>query len=165
MTKYTKEIFSDPEKLRQKLQIYLQTPNKVELYAKAAELFFNGGGKEKLAKIPTFSWWAFFAHALFFMYRRDYVNMIICFFVPILPFMLPNWWEHIWIFCLPYTIFLFYAVFAKYIIISNFEKALRYEDDQMLKNMGGVNKIAVFIGLAILAVFLFLAVVAIINGQ
>ena len=41
MNDYVKSVFSDPVRLREKLEIYLHTPQKVEIYAKAAEKFFK----------------------------------------------------------------------------------------------------------------------------
>jgi len=43
MTDYAREILSDGKLLRQKLEIFLQTPSKVEIYARACEKFFAAG--------------------------------------------------------------------------------------------------------------------------
>ena len=39
MTEQTRAVFENPELLREKLAIFLRTPEKVEIYAKAAEKF------------------------------------------------------------------------------------------------------------------------------
>ncbi|MCR4942800.1 MAG: hypothetical protein K5978_08450 [Campylobacter sp.] len=179
MTPYTKAIFSEPVLLREKLAIYLQTPKKVELYASAAEFFFSMGNKEKLAKVPTWSWYGLFVAPALFMYRRDYVNMLISVFIVVFPCYMfaAASWESITIFGIIfmnfiYLIPIFYAMAAKYIIISKFEKILRLEDDEILKNKGGVNEFALLVGaiLGIPLLFLgsgwgFVLIAAIVNGR
>lgn len=56
MTKYSKEILKNPNALRQKLEFYLQTPDKVEIYAQACEFFFACGNYSVLKFKPTWSW-------------------------------------------------------------------------------------------------------------
>lgn len=51
MTQESQKVFSDPELLRKKLEIYLQTPKKVELYARAAEKFFANNEELKFKLI------------------------------------------------------------------------------------------------------------------
>ncbi|WP_018136230.1 hypothetical protein [Campylobacter curvus] len=41
LSEYQKQILSDPKTLREKLEIYLQTPEKVEIYASACENFLD----------------------------------------------------------------------------------------------------------------------------
>ncbi|WP_283240525.1 hypothetical protein [Campylobacter curvus] len=41
LSEYQKQILSDPKTLREKLEIYLQTPEKVEIYASACEKFLD----------------------------------------------------------------------------------------------------------------------------
>ncbi|MBF0985177.1 MAG: DUF2628 domain-containing protein, partial [Campylobacter sp.] len=72
MTDYAREILSDGKLLRQKLEIFLQTPNKVEIYARACEKFFAAGKQRELTYVSTWSWWAFFGTLFFFLYRREY---------------------------------------------------------------------------------------------
>lgn len=48
MTEQTKAVFSDPKLLREKLNEFLQTPEKVEIYAQAAEKFFVAGNGQKI---------------------------------------------------------------------------------------------------------------------
>lgn len=142
MTDYAKSVFSNPELLRQKLGLYLKTPDKVELYALAAEKFFRAGGGQMLKFEPTWSWWAFFFQWAFFMYRRDYkhtfLNLIAMLFL-------------LWLFLLPVF---YYGLTAKYKIIKNFEEALIAQNDDFLQVKGGVNKVAIWlmIGLNVLSI-------------
>lgn len=53
MTDYAREILSDGKLLRQKLEIFLQTPNKVEIYARACEKFFAAGKQRELTYVST----------------------------------------------------------------------------------------------------------------
>lgn len=55
MTEQTKAVFENPQLLREKLLAYLQTPEKVEIYAQAAEKFFNAGYRMSLKFTPTWS--------------------------------------------------------------------------------------------------------------
>ena len=41
MIEQTMAVFENPKLLREKLAIFLRTPEKVEIYAKAAEKFFK----------------------------------------------------------------------------------------------------------------------------
>lgn len=45
MSKYAEDIFREPAVLRKKLDMYLKTPQKTMLYARAAEKFFYSSGK------------------------------------------------------------------------------------------------------------------------
>lgn len=53
MTEQTKAVFNDPKLLREKLNEFLQTPEKVEIYAQAAEKFYAAGGKMGLGFAAT----------------------------------------------------------------------------------------------------------------
>ncbi len=55
MTDYAREILSDGKLLRQKLEIFLQTPSKVEIYARACEKFFAAGKQRELNYVSTWS--------------------------------------------------------------------------------------------------------------
>lgn len=57
MTEKTREICADKAKLREKLGIYLQTPEKVEIYAQAAEKMFAKTGGTSIGYVNTWSWW------------------------------------------------------------------------------------------------------------
>ncbi|WP_299084173.1 hypothetical protein [uncultured Campylobacter sp.] len=74
MTDYAREILSDGKLLRQKLEIFLQTPSKVEIYARACEKFFAAGKQRELTYVSTWSWWAFFRHAVLFSVPQGVQN-------------------------------------------------------------------------------------------
>lgn len=56
ITEQTKAVFENPQLLREKLLTYLQMPEKVEIYAQAAEKFFAAGNGQKIKAKPTWSW-------------------------------------------------------------------------------------------------------------
>lgn len=60
MTQYSIDIFGNRKLLEEKLAIYLQTPEKVSLYANACEKFFKAGNRKDLKFTPTLSFWALF---------------------------------------------------------------------------------------------------------
>lgn len=59
MSKYAEDIFREPAVLRKKLDMYLKTPQKTMLYARAAEKFFYSSGKRYVKFQITWSWWHF----------------------------------------------------------------------------------------------------------
>lgn len=147
MTQKTKEIFANPELLRAKLGLYLQTPKKVELYARAAEKFFANGNNEELKFKLTWSWWAFFGQCWFFFFRKEYLVGAVLFVVGVaislcMQFVSPDASNLIFI---P---MIFCAVFAKYKVIKNFEAALEKGDDA-LELLGGKNNWAVWVPITI----------------
>ena len=127
MSDYAKSVFDDPKLLREKLKIYLKTPEKVEIYAAACEKFYLNGGKNGLKKQATWSWWAFFCTFAFFMYRRRYMVMIL------------------------YIIGSIFSIFAmiqagmvaKWHVCKAFLESLEAKDDDILMANGGVNKFAI----------------------
>lgn len=139
MTERSKEIFADGVKLRQKLGIYLQTPEKVEIYAQAAEKMFAKTGGTGIGYVITWSWWAFFGSWGFFLYRKCYFATAIFFILPFLP-MIPL-----------LLIIIICAVLAKYQVIKNFERKLDLEDDAQLAT--GVNKWAIYLIIALILIF------------
>ena len=145
MNDYAKSVFSDPALLREKLKIYLKTPEKVEIYARAAEKFFANGNGEKLAFTPTWSWWAFGGGFLFFMYRKDYSATLIWFVVSLFAS----------VFVAPFC-----AMFAKFSIISRFASVLSARNDEFLSSQGGVNRLAIWLYVIFAVIFIFVAVSA-----
>ena len=117
MTKYSKEILSNPKKLREKLEIYLGSRDSVETYAKAIEKFFTG---KKLQSRSTWSWYAFFFGFAFFAHRKCYSTALVAFLSSFIPF-----------------IHILWASNAKYRVATRFVKILDKEDDEMLKDAGG----------------------------
>ncbi len=67
MSKYAEDIFREPAVLRKKLDMYLKTPQKTMLYARAAEKFFYSSGKRyvKFQITWSWSWWGFFGGFFF----------------------------------------------------------------------------------------------------
>lgn len=166
MTEYTKQVFKDPELLRQKLAIYLNTLDKAEIYAKSAECFFKAGEQEELKMKPTWSWWTFFFGLLFFAYRCNHqVTLSLIVFHALgdilsaiihsvyIPFMLISIGLHI-----------FVVMYAKFFVIKRFEKILQQEDDKLLEKRG-VSIFAVVLYFILSAVIFFGVMSAIIATQ
>ena len=138
MTDYAREILSDGKLLRQKLEIFLQTPSKVEIYARAYEKFFAAGGRRELNYASTWSWWGFFGTLFFFLYRREYkfaaalfAFVAICFFVPFL-----DWRDNV----VGIAVGITGAAMAKYFVCYRFVALLDKQDDEALRKGGGVNR-------------------------
>lgn len=74
ITEQTKAVFfENPQLLREKLLDYLQTPEKVEIYAQAAEKFYIAGGKMGLGFAATWSWRGFLQHMVFVLQKTKQV--------------------------------------------------------------------------------------------
>ena len=164
MNDYSKQIFANPQLLRQKLELYLQSPAKIEIYAKFAEKAFAKGMKNDSAVKPSWSWWAFFFAPLFFIYKKCYSHGILLTVLSsffhislLLSFLvgyffihnneLENFLSIIMAFgvCIVFLLHIFYAIFAKYIIIKRFANSLSYEDDNVLMAMGGKDSVSIYI--------------------
>lgn len=157
MTEQTRAVFENPELLREKLAIFLRKPEKVEIYAKAAEKFFNAGGRQKLKYTSTWSWWGFFGALFgapwFFLYRKIYVIFFVALAAlwigqVILDIFMPGssavWlgWQLIFaIVC---------AQLSKFTVIDKFSKAL---DSDELENKGGVNPWGLYIPIGIIVIY------------
>ena len=127
MSDYSKSVFKNPFFLRQKLNLYLQTPEKTELYARACEKFTKNGLLEWRF---SWSWWAFFFPVFFFAFRKHYFTAFFALLMTNLCPVLSN---------------IFYAMFAKYFIIGRFCEYLNYKDDDILIKNGGKPNIIVAI--------------------
>lgn len=148
MTQETKTVFSDPQLLRTRLEQYLQTPKKVELYARAAESFFAKGNNEELKFKLTWSWWAFFGQCWFFFFRKEYLFGAILFLIGVgLSLCAQFVWLHANNFV--FIIMIFCAVVAKYKVIKNFEAALDRNSDEALELLGGKNNWAIWLPISI----------------
>ena len=81
MREEVKEIFNNPQTLRQKLGEYFDTYNtvKIEDYATSAETFFFAGGKQGLFLKATWSWFAFLFSEWYFIYKKEYLKGIAIF--------------------------------------------------------------------------------------
>lgn len=143
MTDYAREILSDGKLLRQKLEIFLQTPSKVEIYARACEKFFAAGKQRELNYVSTWSWWGFFGTLFFYLYRKEYkfaamlfVFVAICFFVPFLDGRDGVVGIAVGITC---------AAMAKYFVCYRFVALLDRGGDEALRRGGGVNRWAIWL--------------------
>ena len=126
MSEYSKQIFSDPLSLRAKLALYLGTPHKVELYARACEGFFYKSGGVGLGFSLSWSWWGFFMTFWWALYRKQYLFALVAFalgFVPIANIF-------VMIGC---------ALFAKYTLCASFVEFLNMQNDTLLMANGGCN--------------------------
>ena len=117
MTQKSKEIFADGNKLREKLGIYLQTPEKVEIYAQSAEAMFENADKNGISFVATWSWWGFFLNVLFCIYRKMYGVALLVFICNLIPF-LGN---------------IIAGLSVKYFIIKDFESKLDLDNDEALQ--------------------------------
>lgn len=125
MTQKSKEIFADSKKLREKLGIYLQTPEKVEIYAQSAEAMFDSANKNGISFVATWSWWGFFLNFFFCIYRKMYGVALLVFICSFIPF-LGN---------------IIAGLSVKYFIIKDFESKLDLDNDEVLQtgtNMSSV---------------------------
>ena len=153
MTEQTKAVFNDPKLLREKLNEFLQTPEKVEIYAKAAEKFFNAGGRQKLKYTSTWSWWGFFGSlggAWFFLYRKIYVIFFVSLALQIGLVIFLNLFtprsNGAWIIGYLVAYAQLCAQLSKFTVIDRFSKAL---DSDELENKGGVNTWGIYLAIGI----------------
>lgn len=132
---YADVVFSDPKLLREKLAIFLHTYSayKTEIYARACEKFYKDG-EFKFA--PTWSWWAFFFGALFYLRRRLYLLGFAFMFLPVILYIvyglfgflpMPLTQESVFvsvvISCFDIAFYLFVAMYAKYAVCNDFFKS------------------------------------------
>ena len=134
MSDYAKSVFDDPKLLREKLKIYLKTPEKVEIYAAACEKFYLNGGKNGLKRAMTWSWWGFFFTYGFLINRKNYAISIFYFIFLIIASVLTM------ICC---------GMYAKWHVCKRFLEILEMKDDDVLMAKGGKNTAVAFISLII----------------
>lgn len=134
MSDYAKSVFNDPKLLREKLKIYLKTPEKVEIYAAACEKFYLNGGKNGLKRAITWSWWGFFFTYGFFINRKNYAISIFYFIFLMITSVLTM------ICC---------GMYAKWHVCKRFLEILEMKDDDILMAKGGKNTAVAFISLII----------------
>lgn len=159
MTEQTRAVFENPELLREKLAIFLRTPEKVEIYAKAAEKFFNAGGRQKLKYTRTWSWWGFFGSLCgvpwFFLYRKIYVIFFVALALQIGLVIFLNIFtprsNGAWIIGYLVAYAQLCAQLSKFTVIDRFSKAL---DSDELENKGGVNTWGIYIPIGIIVIFI-----------
>lgn len=144
MQDYVKEVLIDEDRVREKLNIYLQTPNKVDIYFEALDKFtYNGQISDPVFK-PTWSWWAFSCTWVFFLYRKDFLMAFITFmlmFMPVFNFM----------------IMIVSGMSGKYFVIKRFLDILKFENDAVLQDKGGVYKWVIWLSVCLnILVFAYL---------
>lgn len=149
MTEKSKQIFADKAKLREKLGIYLQTPEKVEIYAQAAEKMFAKTGGTSIGYKETWSWWAFFFTWGFFLYRKLYLIAVIFLAFLFVPAFIPAIPQGV-VDMIPLVVCFASAIQAKYQAIKDFEKKLDLDNDMALAT--GVNKWAIYVTIALYVV-------------
>ena len=156
MSQLTKMIFQDPELLKVKLNDFLQTPQKLYIYTRAAQKFYKG---ERLKFLPTWSWWGFFGCGWFFIYRKLYLEGFVLVFFSLL-FGVTSFFESLENSSFYASILLcFYsALRAKYAVIKRFEQLI--DTDANLLERGGVANWAIFVGIFVTILSLILYFVA-----
>ena len=140
MTEQTKAVFENPQLLREKLLAYLQTPEKVEIYAQAAEKFFNNGMRMGLKFTPTWSWWGFFGNMWYLFYRKLNKEGLIYLAALLLLS---------WIPVLNAAIMFAVPIAGKYFVIKRFEQALDMNNEMLFMQMSGVAKWAIYVAIAL----------------
>ncbi|MDA3078145.1 DUF2628 domain-containing protein [Campylobacter sp. JMF_06 NA1] len=161
MTDYAKEVFNNPNLLREKLALYIKTPNKIELYAKDCEKFFAAGKGEKLEFDNTFSLWAFFGTIFFLVYRKIYWLAGLIFAVNfLLTIIFPNLDKSIDR-AISMGISMLCAMLGRYLVCKRFLKFLEMQDDEILAKKGGVN----YLGYVLFVLFMVLMVWFVINSK
>lgn len=154
MTDYAREILSDGKLLRQKLEIFLQTPSKVEIYARACEKFFAAGKRRELNYVSTWSWWAFFGTLFFFLYRKEYKIAAALFAFVVISCFIPFLDEYDR--SIGMAVSVSSGTMAKYFVCYRFVALLDKKDDEALRKGGGVNRWAIWLAV------IFYALVAIV---
>ncbi|MDA3048384.1 DUF2628 domain-containing protein [Campylobacter sp. JMF_08 NE1] len=161
MTDYAKEVFNDPKLLREKLALYIQTPKKVELYAKDCENFFVAGKGEKLEFANVFSWWGFFGTIFFLFYRKIYwLAGLIFAFTTLSSIIFPNLNPSIDR-AIGLAISVVCGMFGRYLVCNRFLKFLQMQDDEILIKKGGVN----YFAYVLFVLFLLLAYWSVVNSR
>ena len=140
MTEYSKEIFSNPTKLREKLELFLGDKNKVEIYATACEKYFQKGDSKRLTYSMSWSWWGFVMCFWYLLYRKIYAQALMSAVMSFVFFIVANF---------------IVGFFGKFYFAQRFEEFLDLQDDAMLVKNGGKNKWAIYLFLA----FLFINIV------
>lgn len=149
MTEQTKAVFENPQLLREKLLTYLQTPEKVEIYAQAAEKFYTAGGKMGLGFAATWSWWGLISSWWFLFYRKGNVNGLIALLIAVIG---SN-------FIAGFIVLIVIGMYAKYYVIKRFEQALDTNNEALFIQMSGVAKWAIWVA-AIMYIIGIIAMIA-----
>ena len=163
MTDYAREILSDGKLLRQKLEIFLQTPSKVEIYARACEKFFAAGKQRELNYVSTWSWWGFFGTLFFFLYRKEYKFAVMLFAFIVISCFIPFLDGHDSAVGIAASVTS--AAMAEYFVCYRFVALLDKEDDEALRRGGGVNRWAIWLAVIFYAFVAIVFALIISNGS
>ncbi len=162
MTDYAREILSDGKLLRQKLEFFLQTPSKFEIYARACEKFFAAGKQRELNYVSTWSWWAFFGTLFFFLYRKEYKIAAALFAVVVISCFIPFLDEYDR--SIGMAVSVSSGTMAKYFVCYRFVALLDKGDDEALRKGGGVNRWAIWLAVIFYALVAIVFALIISNG-
>ena len=162
MTDYAREILSDGKLLRQKLEIFLQTPSKVEIYARACEKFFAAGKQRELNYVSTWSWWAFFGTLFFFLYRKEYKIAAALFAFVVISCFIPFLDEYDR--SIGMAVSVSSGTMAKYFVCYRFVALLDKQADEALRRGGGVNSWAIWLAVVFYALVAIVFALIISNG-
>lgn len=146
---YLQKILSSEELSREKLELYLQTPDKVEIYKEALDKFTAKGEISRPVFKPTWSWWAFFSTWAFFLYRKDLLLAFISFILVVTP-------------GLNLFVMIFSGISGKYFVIKRFVNILSLDNSTILQDRGGVYKWVIWL-CAILTIILFVGTLILIG--
>ena len=162
MTDCAREILSDGKLLRQKLEIFLQTPDKVEIYARACEKFFAAGKRRELNYASTWSWWGFFGTLFFFLYRKEYKIAAALFAFVVISCFIPFLDEYDR--SIGMAVSVSSGTMAKYFVCYRFVALLDKQDDEALRRGGGVNRWAIWLAVIFYALVAIVFALIISNG-
>lgn len=169
MREEVKEIFNNPQTLRQKLAEYFNTYDrvKIEYYATSAETFFLAGGKQGICYKESWSWLAFFFADWFFIYKKEYLKGIAILIFKFFGFLatlsninsetLSDAEEIMMLAML--VISVASGIYAKYIVIKRFELSLN-SNENMFKLMSGENTWAIWAGVVVYFIYISLLIIA-----
>lgn len=139
LNRYAIKVFSNDELLREKLDLYIQTPKKLDLYFEAAKKFFEAGEYKSIKYVPTWSWWAFFNGSLFFYYRKLYSQGHLVLGAEIANDFL-TYKNNLAGEVGKVAIGTLAAKYAKFYVIARFARLLNEQNDELLKSEGGIPK-------------------------
>ncbi|BCX80253.1 hypothetical protein [Campylobacter sp. 19-13652] len=151
MKEHTKQVLENPELLREKLKIFLQTDYAVGSYARACEKFYQDG---EFAYRATWSWGAFFFGFLFYVFRcRIGIGYFTLLFSSVVGAIVVNGTNNIVaasLICFAYSVWSIWLwVYAKFSVCSHFvdclEQARESEVDCVLEKEGGYSFLLVFL--------------------
>lgn len=129
-------------------------PEKVEIYAQAAEKFYTAGGKMGLGFAATWSWWGFFCNIWFLFYRKlnkhGLILLVAVFVLGIIPYLGA---------IISIVAMVGPGVAGKYFVIKRFEQALDTNNEALFIQMSGVAKWAIWVA-AIMYIIGIIAMIA-----